>query len=699
MVLIQTKNMSRKIINSSVFIVFFMTCMGFGQTIRVACVGNSVTYGAGIEGRATNAYPAQLQNLLGAQYQVANFGFSGATMLKNGHKPYWDKSEFKASQDFAPQIVIIHLGLNDQGNNNWPKHKDEFISDYLDMIAIYKNLPSKPKVIICKMTPTFSGHHWFEEGMRESFQDIQDKIETIAKTAKVELINLHEPLYRYPEYFPDHLHPTKQGATVIAQKVYSAITGNFGGLKLPEYYGENMVFQQNAPLVISGTANANDVITVALNNQNATVKVPENGAWQITLPAMKAGGPYPFKIQSKQSKNIHFKNVYIGEVWLASGQSNMDFKVREMQSASSVLKDSLHSKIFVFSMDPKVLHGNPFNDEELTHLSTNDYFKYSGWSHNNKDAIKNFSAVAYAFAYQLQKELNVPIGIICNAVGGSPIQSWISRERMEQTHETISLLNDSWQNPLMDSWVSQRKSENFNRNKNLKARHPYDATFLFDTGILPLRDFNFKGVIWYQGESNTEHIDLHTRLFKMLVNDWRIHFNKPELPFYYTQLSSINRPNWGAFRDSQRKLLAIHNTGMAVSLDVGHKTDVHPTQKWIIGERLAKVALAKSYNKPVAYSGPLLDFVNVIKDKLEVHFKFSKGLKTIDGSAVKDLEIAGEDKVFVKANAEIKGDRLIVWSEKITKPRFVRYGYTSYTRANLINKYGLPAPTFSNTTD
>lgn len=189
------------------------------QTIKVACVGNSVTYGMGIADRETNSYPVKLQHLLGADYEVENFGFSGATMLKKGHKPYWEKEVFQESQDFAPNIVVIHLGLNDQGNNNWPQHKDEFEQDYLDMISVYQNLPSKPEIYICKMTPTFSGHHWFEEGMRENFQEVQSKIEAVAQKADVKLINLHEPLYRFPEYFPDNLHPTKEGAAIIANKV------------------------------------------------------------------------------------------------------------------------------------------------------------------------------------------------------------------------------------------------------------------------------------------------------------------------------------------------------------------------------------------------------------------------------------------------------------------------------------------------
>ena len=667
------------------------------QTIKVACVGDSVTFGAGIEDREQNSYPAQLQNLLGSNYEVGNFGYSGATMLKNGHKPYWKQPEFEKSQTFMPNIVIIHLGLNDQGNNNWPKHKDEFEQNYLDMISVYKNLPSKPKVIICKMTPTFSGHHWFEEGMRESFKEIQSQIEVIAQKAQVEVIDLHEPLYRFPEYFPDNLHPSKEGATIIAQKVFGAITGNYGGLKLPILYGENMVLQRNEPIKFNGTANYNDVVTVQLNKKTQKVKADFRGNWQIEFPPMTAGGPYVLKFATS-TKAISINKIYLGEVWLASGQSNMGWKVRDMESAATVLKDSMNSHVFLFSMTGKTLSGEKFTDEELQNSNANAYFENSGWSPATTSNLGDFSAVAYAFAYNLQKKLNVPVGIINNAIGGSPIQSWISRESMEQTHETVDLLNDTRLNPMVDVWVRERielNMENQAKSK-IKARHPYQPTILFDAGIMPIKDYTIKGVIWYQGESNAEHVGLHSNLFKMLVGDWRNHFSNAELPFYYVQLSSIDRPNWGWFRDSQRELLEIPNTGMAVSYDVGNKTDVHPRKKWVVGKRLSNIALHKDYDVNVAFSGPLLDFVNVNDNTLEVHFKYAEGLKSMDNGVVKDVFVAGSDKVFVPAKSKIVNNTLIVWSPDIENPRYVKYGYTSFSDGNLSNASGLPASTFSN---
>jgi sialate O-acetylesterase len=679
------------------FLILLLSVSTYSQKIKVACIGDSVTFGMGIDDREQNSYPTQLQELLGLTYEVKNFGFSGATMLKNGHKPYWDKEVFKKSQEFLPNIVIIHLGLNDQGNNNWPEHKTEFESDYLDMIATYKNLSSKPTVIICKMTPTFSGHHWFEEGMRESFKEIQTKIEQIAKKANVEIIDLHEPLYRLPEYFPDNLHPIKEGAKIIANKVYSAISGNYGDLKLPLLYGENMVIERNKPINFEGTANFNEKITIEFNNKIKTTTTDFNGNWKITYDPMQAGGPFPLKITSP-NKSININTVYIGEVWLASGQSNMDFKVHLMESASTVLKDSLNSNIFLFSLDGKALSGQKFTVEELLNCNATNYFEASGWQKTTTKNLENFSAIAYAFAYNLQKKLNTPVGIICNAIGGSPIQSWISRETMEQTHTTIDLLNDTHSNSLVDSWVAERIELNMEDAKKtkIKARHPYQPTLLFDAGIIPLKNYGIKGVIWYQGESNADRPELHSKLFKLLVKDWRYHFKNPELPFYFVQLSSIERPTWGTFRDSQRKLLEIPNTGMAVSLDIGNKTDVHPKKKWIIGERLSKIALHKNYNITNEYSGPLFDFVNVKGNKLQVFFKHATGLKTLNGGKVTDIFIANSDKIFVPAKTKINNNILEVWSSEIKNPRFVKYGYTPFTNGNLINKDGLPASTFSN---
>ena len=223
------------------------------QKIKVACIGNSVTYGVAIENREKNCYPAQLQNLLGSRYDVHNFGKSGATLLYKGHRPYVLQDEFKSAKTFAADYVIIHLGLNDTDPRNWPDYGDEFIRDYLSLIDSFRVANPECKIRICKMTPIFNSHPRFKSGTRDWFWQIQSSIEKIAGIAPVELIDLHEPLYSRPDLFPDAIHPNAEGAAIIAKTVYSALTGNYGGLQL------SPLFSDNGVIGYQGESNAHNI--------------------------------------------------------------------------------------------------------------------------------------------------------------------------------------------------------------------------------------------------------------------------------------------------------------------------------------------------------------------------------------------------------------------------------------------------------
>src|SRR5690606_21952468 len=264
-----------------------------------------------------------------------------------------------------------------------------------------------------------------------------------------------------------------------------------------------------------GSANALDKIIVRYNGETKRTTVSGDGQWQITFTAKKAGGPYKLTIDSNKSGKIDISKVYIGEVWLASGQSNMDFKLRDERDATSILRDSLNTNVFLFSMDPKAqTNDRSFTKEELQNCNTTGFFEPSGWSNMPGTIMEQFSAIGYSFAYHLQKKLNVPVGIICNAVGGATTQSWISREAMEADHETIDLLNDTHLTPLVPPCVNQRREKNVETRTQLgiRARHPFDPTMLFDAGIFPLSSYPINGVIWYQGESNAERKELHSKL-------------------------------------------------------------------------------------------------------------------------------------------------------------------------------------------
>ncbi|MBS1502178.1 MAG: sialate O-acetylesterase, partial [Bacteroidetes bacterium] len=246
----------------SVFILLTFTASAQADRIRVACIGNSVTYGYGLSDRDRYSYPAQLQTLLGEQYAVRNFGHSGATLLRNGHNPYFKTAEFAAISAFKPDIAVIHLGLNDTDPRDWPDHRLDFAGDYTWLIDQIRQANPAVKVYICQLTPIFSGHSRFKSGTRDWYDQIQALIPQIAAANHANIIDLHTPLYDRPDLFSDNVHPNNEGAAIIARTVYQRLTQHFGGLKLPEVFADNMVLQRGRPIPIYGSADGGDKVEV-----------------------------------------------------------------------------------------------------------------------------------------------------------------------------------------------------------------------------------------------------------------------------------------------------------------------------------------------------------------------------------------------------------------------------------------------------
>ena len=663
------------------------------QKIKVACVGNSVTYGYGLDRPEVNAYPAQLQRLLGDEFEVGNFGKSGATLLNKGHRPYMQQEEFKKAIAFAGDRVIIHLGLNDTDPRNWPNYRDEFVSDYLALIDSFRLVNPKCKIAICRMTPISNRHQRFESGTRDWYWQIQKSIEEIAEIANVSLIDLQEGLYNRPDLLPDALHPNIEGAGIIASTVYSALTGDYGGLQLSQLYSDNMVLQREEEIVLSGIANAGDVVTVTIGRQKKKAITSSNGKWSVVLDPLQTGNPYTLTISTSKKKYV-FNNVLAGEVWLCSGQSNMAFMVKEgAEKREQLAKASSKPQIRFFDMKPRWLtNSEEWDVSALDSLNRLQYYKETKWQECTEQTAANVSAIAYEFGMMLSDSLHVPVGLIINAIGGSACESWIDRKTLEFSYPDILY---SWkENDRIQPWVRERASLNVKQSSNKLQRHPYEPCYLFEAGIAPLAKYPVKGVIWYQGESNAHNIEVHEILFPLLVESWRKNWNK-ELPFYYVQLSSLNRPSWTWFRDSQRRMLKdIRCVGMAVSSDCGDSTNVHPTRKKEVGDRLARLALHDTYGKTLTPSGPLFRSVEFTNGAAFVTFDFNEGMHSSDGESLKTFEIAEHEGVFFSAMAEVVDGRIKVWSKEVKNPRFVRYGWQPFTRANLVNKEGLPASTF-----
>ncbi|MFA1770205.1 GDSL-type esterase/lipase family protein [Rufibacter glacialis] len=682
----------------SVLVAFPGVALPQAKVLKVACIGNSVTYGYGIQDREQSSYPAQLQKLLGAGYQVGNFGLSGATLLEKGHRPYNKTQQYQDALAFKADIAIIHLGLNDTDPRNWPNYQDEFAGNYYNIIDALRAGNPEVKIYICRLTPIFSGHPRFISGTREWYWQIQSLIPVIAQNRKTGLIDLHSPLYPRPDLFPDELHPIKEGATILANTIHAAITGQYGGLKVDPVFADHMVLQQKMPLPVQGTANAGAKVTVQFGPEKATATADANGKWRVVLGPQKAGGPYQLQVSTPDT-SLLIRDILVGEVWLCSGQSNMAMRVKEVVHTSAEMRDAQQaSTIRLLKMKPLAETGD-YTWDSLTQKKVNQLEYFSGtWRRGDSAGAKDFSAVAYYFGKRLQEQLGVPVGLIEVAVGGSGTESWIDRYTLEHHPQLVSLLANWHSSDFLMPWVRERAAKNLGTAAVGKRRHPYQPAYNYEAGIAPLVSFPIKGVLWYQGESNAHNIELHETLFQTLVSSWRQKWGY-EFPFYYVQLSGINRPSWPQFRDSQRRLLTqIANTGMAVSSDLGHPTNVHPTQKRQIGERLAAWALAQTYQKRVPYSGPLFKEVTVSGGKAFCSFQFSEGLRSADGQPVRGFEVAGPDLVFREATAVIKGSKVQVSSDQVPEPKYVRYAWQPFTTANLVNKAGFPASTFNSYT-
>ena len=281
------------------------------EKIKVACVGNSITYGTGVADREVNAYPVKLQGMLGDQYEVGNFGKPGATLLNHGHRPYTQQQEYKDALAFAGDIVVIHLGINDTDPRNWPNYRDEFIGDYRSLMQSFREVNPKVRFLLARMTPLSDRHYRFESGTRDWHAENQLAIECIAKAEGVQLIDFHEPLYPYPYMLEDAVHPNAEGAAILAKTVYEGITGDFGGLQVSDMYSDNMVLQHGQPLTLHGKANAGEKVTVKIAGQKKKAVAASNGKWSVVLEPLKAGGPYTLSIEAGKQE-ILYNNVLAG---------------------------------------------------------------------------------------------------------------------------------------------------------------------------------------------------------------------------------------------------------------------------------------------------------------------------------------------------------------------------------------------------
>ena len=663
--------------------------------IKVSCVGNSITYGMRLDDREHESYPAQLQALLGDCYEVGNFGKSGATLLRHGHRPYFDQEEFRQAMDFAGDIVVIHLGINDTDPRNWPHYQDEFVEDYLALVDSLRSVNPKARFLIARMTPIGSTHSRFISGTKTWHGQIQEAIETVAEASGAELIDFYEPLYHYPWMFPDAVHPNAEGAGILAKAVYQGITGDYGGLQVSPMFSDHMVLPREKDFLIRGTADAREKVMVTVDGDVLEAVANNRGQWCVRVPHRPAKVGAELRIETAKSSLV-YRDVAFGDIWLCSGQSNMEFEVR--QSSDAAPRPDAGLRLYDMKCNWRT-DNVAWPASALDSVNHLQYFALTRWMPASEAAIARFSAVGYAFGQMLRDSLQVPIGLICNAVGGSTTESWVDRETLETRYPAF--LRDWLHNDLIMEWARGRAEKNLsNRPEKVEGygivptRHPYEPCYNFEAGILPLDHYPITGVIWYQGESNAERVEVHEELFPLLVDSWRNYFS--DVPFYYVQLSSLNRTCWPIFRDSQRRLLGARpGLGMAVTSDLGDPSDVHYRQKRPVGERLALQALEKHYGHAVKADGPLAKEAAVVGPDVYIDFYPQDALRSADGGPIVGFEVQdAADGLFHPVAAEVSGGLVRLDCAAIRAPKAVRYAWQPFTRANLVNDTGLPASTF-----
>jgi len=484
------------------------------------------------------------------------------------------------------------------------------------------------------------------------------------------------------------------GGLIAVAALALAWTGR-ADFQVAPVFSDNMVLQQGQAVPVWGWGDDGEVVTVKFRGQTVTAPV-RNGKWMLRLGTLKAGGPDTFTATSK-SRTVTFTNVLVGEVWVCSGQSNMQWPMeRSFEPAADIA--SATNRLIRLLPVPRVRADAP------------SVVLKSAWQVCSPEAVRSFSAVGYYFGRALQRARRVPVGLIESDWGGSPAEVWMSRESLEVNPRYQAEILDAYPAALKNYQAAlaayeKEKAEARQNGREFKRNPPWPPwkpTELYNGMIHPLLPYAMQGAIWYQGESNAGRAHQYRTLFPDLIRCWRRDWGQVDFTFLLVQLAPFKaikdqpgESDWAELREAQ--LLAtkvLPKVGMAVITDVGDPQDIHPTKKQPVGERLALAARGIAYGEKIVYSGPIYRSVKFDGSRAILSFDHvGKGLEARDG-VLKGFALCGEDRKFVWADAEIAGDTVVVRSPQVARPVAVRYGWADCPVVNLWNKDGLPASPF-----
>lgn len=477
-------------------------------------------------------------------------------------------------------------------------------------------------------------------------------------------------------------------------------------LTLNRMFSDNMVLQRDKPIVFLGTSTAGSAVKVVFAGKHRQTVADDKGNWKVVFGALKASAaPHQLEVSSG-AETLTLSNIVLGDVWVCTGQSNMEWPLKRELHFN---EEQLHTDNALLRINNplpagRYVYGVSYTDSLVARLTVNDFYGWEGWQESRLSTASETTAIGYYFAKNIIASTGVPVGIINLSIGGAPLESFIAPEAMS-AHPVFKAkveAGDWLKNESLPVWTRERGRQNIGSLAHVPSdvrgkNHAYKPGFAYESGVEPLLPLAVKGVLLYQGESNSqepERVAEFRELQRLMISSYRKAWKNPEMPFYWVQLSSIDSLRyrsqlWPWFRNEQRLLAAeLPFTGMAVSSDHGARHDVHPTNKKVIGERLARMALKDLYGRPVQAYGPEVHKAEYKNGKVIVSFKQAKRLSTADSLQLNGFSLDGEPAL----DARIEKNKVVIPVARC--PEVVFYGWQPYSEGNLTNEAGLPASSF-----
>ena len=498
--------------------------------------------------------------------------------------------------------------------------------------------------------------------------------------------------------------PRRAWRATMAFAILAMIGQARAEVKLPAVLSDHMVLQQQMPVPIWGTANPGEQVTVTFGNEKQSATADSSGKWKVALSPLHANAQ-PSDLTIAGSNTITLHDILVGEVWVCSGQSNMEFSMRTVKNSMQEIAQADNPQIRLFTV-PKWVADHPESDIKPG-------TREGKWEACTPQTVPGFTAVGYFFGRDLQKSLHVPVGLIHTSWGGTPAESWTPDNYLKQDPEfdAIEKHRETAQadyDKQMERWpqaVERAKAANRPApRKPLDPQHnPNLASVLYNGMIAPIVPDAIRGAIWYQGESNAGRAYQYRKLLPAMIKSWRDAWGEPDMSFLIVSLANFQNPptapgesDWAELREAQSMTAHMPHNGQALAIDLADANnpgDIHPKDKQDVGHRLAFVALAKTYGQNIPYSGPEFESMKVDGNKATLTFKFADGMKAKDGP-VRGFQVAGEDHKWHWADAHVGGNTVVVSCPDVQTIAAVRYDWANNPQGNLYNKAGLPAVPF-----